>query len=404
MTASVDTDPVAAVTEARSMQRALLDWLVNDAYPLWATAGVDASTGAFVESLDEDGRPLAEPRRARVQARQVYAFAHAAELGWQGPAGGVGIRGIRYFMERYRRPDGLYRTLVAVDGAPLDDSVLLYDQAFALLGMASACKLSRALGEWEQRADALLHAVHRHLKRAGGGFDSGLIHRVPLLSNPHMHLFEACLAWRDLSANPVWRTLADDLGTLALTCFIDPAIGAVREVFDEAWKPVAEIAGRIVEPGHQFEWAWLLLRWRGQSYPEVRRAALGLIEIGERAGIHNGMAVDALLDDIAIHTSSARLWPQTERLKAAALAASLTGDNLHWARAVDAAKALRQYLATRTPGLWRDLLNADGTFLAGPAPASNFYHIVGAVLTITMAVRHAEVEGSKIPRAPRGPG
>jgi mannose/cellobiose epimerase-like protein (N-acyl-D-glucosamine 2-epimerase family) len=76
MTASVDTDPVAVVTEARSMQRALLDWLVNDAYPLWATAGVDASTGAFVESLDEDGRPLAEPRRARVQPRQVYAFAH----------------------------------------------------------------------------------------------------------------------------------------------------------------------------------------------------------------------------------------------------------------------------------------------------------------------------------------
>ena len=43
-------------------------------------------------------------------------------------------RGIDYFIGRYRRPDGLFRTLVDAEGMPLDERALLYDQAFALLG------------------------------------------------------------------------------------------------------------------------------------------------------------------------------------------------------------------------------------------------------------------------------
>ena len=391
MISSVGTDSAAVITTARGMERYFLDWVVNDAYPLWATAGVEPATGGFVESLDQDGTPIAEARRARVQTRQVYAFAQAAELGWHGPAGAIATRGIRYFIDKYRRQDGLFRTLVAIDGAALDDSVLLYDQAFALLGMAAAYKLTRPDREWAQQADTLLDALNRHLKHPGGGFASGLTNRIPLLSNPHMHLFEACLEWRDLSGNPAWRVLADDLGALALARFIDSANGVLRERFDEAWNPVAGTMGRIVEPGHQFEWAWLLLRWRTEAHPDARRAALRLIEIGERAGVCDGVAVDGLLDDFTIRIASARLWPQTERLKAAALAAALTGDSRQWMRAVAAAKALRQYLATRTPGVWRDTLGADGTFLAGPAPAGNLYHIVAAILALTNALRHVQV-------------
>jgi len=387
MSVLVGTDDSAMTTEAWQVQRHLLAWLLNEACPLWASAGVDGNTGGFVESLDQHGAPLAYPRRARVQPRQVYAFVHAAELGWAGPAGEIAERGLRYFVEKYRRSDGLYRTLVGVDGAPLDDSVLLYDQAFALLGMAARHKLSAHAGMWERQAEELLAALHRHLKHPQGGFDSGLPNRWPLLSNPHMHLFEAALEWRDSSANPVWHTLTEDLGALALARFIDPVNGVVRETFDTAWNPMPGISGRIVEPGHQFEWAWLLLRWSDEGRPEAMHAALNLIEISERAGICNGVAVDALLDDLTIHTASARLWPQTERLKAASLAAALTGTSLHWTRAAAAATALRQYLATPTRGLWQDQLNADGTFVIGPAPASNFYHIVAAILAFTMALR-----------------
>jgi mannose-6-phosphate isomerase len=98
------------------------------------------------------------------------------------------------------------------------------------------------------------------------------------------------------------------------------------------------------------------------------------------------MAIDALLDDLTPLETSARLWPQTERLKASALAASLTGESRYWSSAAAAAKGLLRYFETPTAGLWHDRLSSEGSFHAGPAPASSFYHIVAAVVTLTEAL------------------
>ncbi|HEY6451874.1 MAG TPA: AGE family epimerase/isomerase [Steroidobacteraceae bacterium] len=375
-----------ATADARACQQRLTEWLMHEALPLWSCQGVDRELGGFCERLAPDGSPLDEPHRARVQPRQIYAFARAAALGWHGDARAIVERGAEFLLTRYRRPDGLYRTLVAADGAVLDNSVRLYDQAFALLGLAAARGLLGPDPALDEAAPALFEAIYSQLKRVGPGFYSGLPQRFPLLSNPHMHLLEAALAWCELSAEPAWRTLADELGNLALTRFIDAGTGALRETFDEAWLPVPGIEGRRVEPGHQFEWAWLLMQWRPGSEGVAWRAAQRLIDIGERAGVRQGVAIDALLDDLRVHESSARLWPQTERLKAHALAASLGGDARHWRGAAAAARGLLRYLDTATPGLWHDRLTAEGEFDAGPSPASSFYHIVAAIEALTRAV------------------
>lgn len=370
-------DSASAPETVRRLQQQLLSWLVNDAYPIWSTAGWDGNTGIFAERLDQAGASLPEPRRARVPPRQIYAFAHAQSLGWTGDGGTIARLGLATFLERYRRPDGLFRALVAPDGARLDDTAWLYDQAFALLAFAAMHGLTR---DAEAEADRLHQALIRHLKRSGDGFDSGLPERLPLLANPHMHLFEACLAWLDLSEAEPWRGLADEIGMLALAKLIDPDSGALRETFDASWAPAEALAGRIIEPGHQFEWAWLLLRWGSTN------AALRLIEIGENAGTRDGVTVNALLDDLSMHDPAARLWPQTERLKASALAASLTGETRYWDATASAAATLLRYLDTPVRGLWHDRMEADGRFVDAPAPASNFYHIVAAILALTEAV------------------
>jgi mannose/cellobiose epimerase-like protein (N-acyl-D-glucosamine 2-epimerase family) len=55
--------------------------------------------------------------------------------------------------------------------------------------------------------------------------------------------------------------MADEIAELALSKFIDPKSGGLREYYDGDWNAAPGVDGRIVEPGHQFEWAWLLLRW-----------------------------------------------------------------------------------------------------------------------------------------------
>jgi len=368
----------------------LRGWLLNDAYPLWATQGYDRLHGGFEDTLTAEGPSPDQPRRARVQVRQVYAFARGASLGWNSDeARRLATQGLDYFLTHYRRSDGLFRTLVAADGKPLDDRAFLYDQAFVLLALAESERLLRPGSELVDLARALRSALYRQLKRPGPGFSSGVPDATPLLSNPHMHLLEAALSWMSVGDDAEWRTLADEIVALALGRFIDAGSGALRENFDQHWAPLPGTAGRIVEPGHQFEWAWLLLCWARAGGAGSSHAAATLVQIGETHGIAGGVAINALLDDFSIHDGEARLWPQTERLKAAALMAATTHEPRYWSMAVRAAQGLRRYLATEVPGLWYDRLMADGQFVQQSAPASSFYHIVCAIAELGAALEHA---------------
>ena len=381
-------DPLMERERARitTQHDQLCSWLCDAAYPLWSTRGVDPA-GGFHERLAQTGEPVIEPRRSRVSPRQAYCFAVAPSLGWRGDTATLVRHGLDYWVTRYRRPDGLYRTLVNADGSVRDDRALLYDQAFGLLAfnVSAMCEARAA----QERSSRELHdLVVKHMKRRGPGFESGVPASPTLQSNPHMHLFEAALAGCEVcSESSQWKPLASEIAELALSKFIDPVSGALREFFDADWKPAAGIEGRIVEPGHQFEWAWLLLRWGGPKNARARAAALKLIEVGERYGVRNGLALNSLLDDFSPHDAGARLWPQTERLKAAALAARLTGEAKYFSMAAAAADGLLRYLDCPIPGLWRDRIDADGQVVDEPAPASSFYHLVGAIAEISALAR-----------------
>lgn len=359
----------------------LTRWLVEDAYPVWWQRGTDRVHGGFHERLQQNGQPTEEPRRARLHPRHIYSFSRADELGHDGLAELATKHGLEYFLRHYVRDDHFIRTCVAPDGSVVDDSVLLYDQAFALLGYASAFDVFN--DEWlRDRAHQLLDVMCTHLGNAAGGFRESPDRELPLMSNSHMHLFEAALAWMALDHDQRWNSLAEQLVQLALTRFIDPATAQILEFFTAEWAPAAGELGCIVEPGHQFEWAWLLLRWNA-STQDARAAsmALALIDAGERRGVdaRRGVAVNSLLADGSIRDGRARLWPQAERLKAACLAWETMRLPTYCDMALGAAVALERYLQTTTPGLWRDTMTVDGGWIDEPAPASSLYHLVSAI-------------------------
>ena len=351
-------------------------WLSEAALPLWASAGVDPVGGLFEETLDLNGRPVAAPRRARAQARQVFVFAEAARAGYGARWLAVAKTGWARFAEAYRRPDGLYLNRVAADGTPLDAEADNYEQAFALLAMA-ALQAADPAAAFEAEAERVLGALQDR-RVAGGGFRENGPH--PYQANCHMHLFESALAWEAQTSGtgggPVWRALSDELAELAMGRFIDPQTGALREFFDGQWRAL-EGEGGLVEPGHQFEWAWLLERWgRARGDSAALAAARRLFENGLK-GVDpvREVAVNALWDDFSVRDGAARLWPQTEHLKAAIV----LGDE---AQALRAARGLAQYLETPVRGVWRDKLRADGTFIDEPAPATSFYHLMMAILEL----------------------
>ncbi|HTY95162.1 MAG TPA: AGE family epimerase/isomerase [Steroidobacteraceae bacterium] len=382
-------NPFSSIAQARQIHERLVSWLVDDAYPVWATAGFDATHRTFNERLLPDAAVPDEPRRARVQTRQVYAYSRAAHLGWRGDARALVEAGLGFFLRHYRRDDGLFHTLVAHDGHVVDSRAVLYDQAFALLALAS-CQEVLGPSPAVDLGVQLRTRIHELLHRPGGGFDSAIPERTPLLSNPHMHLFEAALAWKAISTDPAWGALADEICGIALEHFIDRRSGALSELFDERWQPLPESTpGQAIEPGHQFEWAWLLLCQDAGVGSPTRIAAERLFDIGENHGVKGGIAVNSLGADLRVKDPAARLWPQTERLKAASRLGALTGDEHYWSAALGAAQGLWRFLDHGARGLWYDKIDREGRFVVEPAPASSFYHIICAIAEFGAALQRA---------------
>ncbi len=362
-----------AATEASSFEARAADfdrWMRLTALPLWATLGVDAD-GGFREALAADGSPVGDFRRARVQTRQAWVYAVAGQAGWAGPWRRLTVEALDRFVATNRRLDGLYRTRVSIEGAVLDDTASLYDQAFALLAFAAAAEAGIEPDVMADRAHALREALSAlALPEGGWREDAGHPHQA----NAHMHLFEACQAWAAVEPGREWTAMSDTIAGLARRYFIDPDGGFLREFFAPDWSPAPGEAGRLVEPGHQFEWAWLLTRWgRARGDDWAATAAGRLYEAGLRGvDATRGVAVDELDDRLELRSGRARLWPQTERLKAALI----LGDRVPASHAGEALKGLQLYL--EPTGLWRDKLEPDGRFVDEPAPASSLYHIAAA--------------------------
>jgi mannose-6-phosphate isomerase len=377
---------MTAFSNIDQARTALRSWLVDHAYPLWWSLGADQLGGGFHERLHQNGTSTHEPRRSRLHPRQIYAFSFARGLGWDGPADTAVRHALQFYLKHYRRPDHLFAPLPAANDAP----VLLYDQAFALLGLASACKILPDRNLYHQ-AGELLAAIRDQFGHTRGGFKETMGGVSALLSNSHMHLLEAALAWIEHDPSGPWHDMAADVVRLAATCFIDETSGFLLEFFDDEWRPIQNTSIQRVEPGHQFEWAWLLLRWSVHSGDtHSRTLALRLIHLAETHGVDHTrhVGINALAPDGSVRDANARLWPQTERLKATTLAAELTGDNEYGPAACEAANALAGYLDVPLRGLWRDTMTASGEFVDEPAPASSMYHIVSAIAQLDQLTKH----------------
>ncbi len=90
-----------------TVERDLARWIKGVVLPYWAVEGYDAASGLFQERLFPDGRPdSAAVRRVRVQARQIYVYAHAAVIGWYPEGAALALRAYDRLVEVAQAPDG----------------------------------------------------------------------------------------------------------------------------------------------------------------------------------------------------------------------------------------------------------------------------------------------------------
>lgn len=379
----------AARHEAAGPTHRLRSWVFDSALPYWAAQGVDGAAGGFHERLDAARRPVVKDgKRTMVQARQVYVFAQAHLLNRLPQGRALAHAGRDFLLAHCRHPGGGWRFRVARDGAAMDDTRDLYSHAFVVFALAW---LHRLDGDGAARtlADETMAFLDARMAHPEGGYrealdGAGKPSDGARRQNPHMHLFEACLEWCAATHDRAWRDRADALAALLEARFcID---GTLREYFDDSLAPLPGDLGRIVEPGHHYEWVWLLHRYRQLGGGDLTALAARLYAFAERHGIDaaTGGVIDIVAPDGAATRTSRRFWPQTEAIKAHIARHAATGDP-GIARRVDAqADSLyRTHIAGAADGAWREHLGPDGAVTVPDLPASSLYHVTLAAAELS---------------------
>ena len=363
------------------------NWLSQKALPLWTGIGFEEKTGCFIESITFEGQALTNAdRRAMVQCRQIYSVCEGAKLGLidHYKAAALIKKNTDLLISKYKLPSKGYAQTINANLEISNNSIELYTQAFVIFGLAQAYALLKT-ENLKTEALSLLEYLNSQRRNNEGGYTEIKSGQTLFQSNPHMHLLEAALAWVAVDDSPEWKKLSKELKDLCLNHFIDKETNLLAEHFSKPWQPMKEENGFIFEPGHHYEWSWLFLEYSRLMNENLEPVSKILFDQAEKNSlIENGtIAVDEVWSNLKINKSTARFWPQGERIKAAVSLGKLeknTEKKAEYYKSADLAfEGLYAYVQTPVAGLSYDSKLENGNFKQEPAAkASSLYHIINA--------------------------
>ena len=372
---------------------ALHSWIRNEALPFWATVGFDRARGGFHERLDLAGKPILDvPKRLMVQGRQLYVYCHAGLLGWYPDSRRLADACVDYilggFYQRDGRPGWIHS--LAPDGSIASGARDTYTHAFVLLGLAWHYRFT---GDKQvlKIADETLSFLDEAIASPYGGYLDAMP-RPDLIrrQNPHMHLFEGLIALFQATRNPKYLARADEIFGVFSRCFFRPDYGWLCEYLTEELDPLSGQYGRISEPGHHYEWIWLLRNFERASGRNVAPYCTALYDHADRYGWdEEGFIVDEVDCAGAVLKGSRRSWPHTEAVKANIVEGEAGRPGCDGKAAHCVVRLMDTYMGRPISSGWIDHVDEHGRPMTAMMPASTLYHVFCATAE---AVRVASVE------------
>ncbi|MEO8561314.1 MAG: AGE family epimerase/isomerase [bacterium] len=357
------------------------EWIVSSALPLWSTKGFDTTAGRFRERLGWGGAPADVPHRAMVQARQIYVFSHASHLGWFPEGRELAERAMTSMRRDFGEEtagDASFAFSIDGRGGTVSAARDAYTHAFVLFAIAWLHRVNGDPGLLDL-ADRIDNFVHARLfdARHGGMFDEYPTTARTKRQNPLMHLLEAYLALERAAPGRGYLSRARELIDLFTTRLFDARRAVLLEYFAEDWSahPDAGLAD-VLEPGHHFEWVWLLGEYERLAGVSTGEIGTSLYRLALTHGVaSDGLISDELTGDKTLRTPSHRVWPHAEAIKAA-ISRHRAGDTDALAFAdLMARSLLDRFLDQPFKGGWIDHVSETGAPLVDYVPASTLYHL-----------------------------
>ncbi|MUZ75864.1 hypothetical protein GOZ90_24695 [Agrobacterium vitis] len=367
------------------------DWLRCCALPLWSGIGFERDKQSFHEQLDFSLSPLASQRRVMVQARQIVVFS-AAYLNGDCHAGKeLALCAVESMLQNYEDREGRGGFVFSIDPrtGQLDDRRDLYAHAFVLFSLAWVLRLENRQS-FKDAIERTLSFLELHLSDSvrGGYWDS-----MPRLDNkrsqnPHMHLLEAFIALYETTGERRFLDLSRQLRDLAVTKFLNLETGSLCEYFTDDWTVYPSLDKGIVEPGHLFEWSWLLSRFWSLSGEDQSLPIRSMMMRALKSGFSNdeGRIIDQIDEQGRSLLKTSRSWPHTEALKALTSISIIKPSVQNQLVANILQRLKNNYCPDDLKGGWYDQLNEDDVSVRPNIPASTLYHIYFGITAVKQFV------------------
>ena len=355
--------------------------------PFLTEHGWDDCYGGLFESLNTKGEHGREDfRRVMLHGRQLFVFSRWAGLTHNENFKAMANKIFEYMTNSFWDTEyGGWYSRVTIDGSPADSTKDLYAHAFVLFGLIHHARYVEKQKS-EYWIEKTLSVLAQHFLRPDGSYkekmnryfaDETVNQRY---QNPHMHLFEAALALCEYKKTSENYSFAVSLLALFNNKFLDQKNMIIREFLDKNFNPDNKI-GHIIEPGHHYEWAWLL-SWAAETLERSELNALGksILDRSLKFGwdrAHNGVFDQVNARDFSVWKNSKRLWPVLELIKAL----NVFLDNKNRIYLGKALEILMTYYFKKD-GTWTEHYSFDWKVLSDGMPVSSAYHLGMASLVL----------------------
>ena len=375
--------------------------------------------GGFFHYFRDDGSIYDASHRHLVSStRFVFNYAMAArefgeDAALQREYHDAARHGLRYLRDAHRNADSGGYAWTLRDGLPEDRTNHCYGVAFVLLAYSTAVKAGiDEARPWMDEAWALLEqrfwdadaGLYRDEADADWNFSA---YRG---QNANMHMCEAMLAAYEASGERRYLDRALTLADHMTRRQAAQADGLVWEHYDTDWKidwdyhrddPKHLFRPWGFQPGHQTEWAKLLLildhhlrsdaahaAWLVDTARHLFDVAVAKSWDAESGGLCYGFAPDGSICD-----DDKYFWVQAESLAAAARLAVASGDAAYWNWYDRLWTYAWQHMIDHDRGAWYRILDRrNRKYSDEKSPAGKTdYHTMGACHDVLAVLRDREV-------------
>jgi mannose/cellobiose epimerase-like protein (N-acyl-D-glucosamine 2-epimerase family) len=308
---------------------------------------IDHQCGGFFHFFRDDGSIYdADTRHLVSSTRFIFNYAMAFRRFGNPEYRDATSHGIAFLRDAHRNPaTGGYAWLLSRDGV-LDGTNHCYGLAFVVLAYAKA--LEAGLVHAREHLEETWQLMERRFwSEADGLYRDEISGDWAVVSpyrgqNANMHSCEAMLAAYEATGEVKYLDRAERLAQEVTVGLAGKADGLVWEHYDSSWNvdwdynrddPKHLFRPWGYQPGHQTEWAKLLLilerhrpaEWLLPTARHLFDTAMHRAWDAELGGIFYGFAPDHSVCD-----ADKYFWVQAESFAAAALLAARTGEERYW--------------------------------------------------------------------------